>query len=130
MFCLAGLLDGAKDGGECTAGKRKNARWRKLIAQRQILNPIGMRCASHGKQQTIGTMKPTPLTTYNASRRDSLEFTMYKARRSPITDYNYHSVSFEHSSAKFVHPAARSFWNRSEERRVGKECRSRWSPYH
>ena len=24
--------------------------------------------------------------------------------------------------------AARS--NRSEERRVGKECRSRWSPYH
>src|SRR3712207_1410420 len=22
-----------------------------------------------------------------------------------------------------------SFWNRSEERRVGKECRSRWSPY-
>src|SRR2546426_11121188 len=22
------------------------------------------------------------------------------------------------------------FWQRSEERRVGKECRSRWSPYH
>ena len=22
------------------------------------------------------------------------------------------------------------FWHRSEERRVGKECRSRWSPYH
>src|SRR3712207_9251263 len=24
----------------------------------------------------------------------------------------------------------RSLWGRSEERRVGKECRSRWSPYH
>ena len=24
----------------------------------------------------------------------------------------------------------RSLSNRSEERRVGKECRSRWSPYH
>jgi len=24
----------------------------------------------------------------------------------------------------------RAFYNRSEERRVGKECRSRWSPYH
>ena len=24
----------------------------------------------------------------------------------------------------------RSYKNRSEERRVGKECRSRWSPYH
>ena len=23
-----------------------------------------------------------------------------------------------------------SSWKRSEERRVGKECRSRWSPYH
>ena len=22
------------------------------------------------------------------------------------------------------------WWDRSEERRVGKECRSRWSPYH
>ncbi len=26
--------------------------------------------------------------------------------------------------------AIRSGKNRSEERRVGKECRSRWSPYH
>ena len=24
----------------------------------------------------------------------------------------------------------RKCWTRSEERRVGKECRSRWSPYH
>ena len=28
------------------------------------------------------------------------------------------------------HSTAQSFINRSEERRVGKECRSRWSPYH
>src|SRR2546426_9584422 len=27
-------------------------------------------------------------------------------------------------------PAATSCQSRSEERRVGKECRSRWSPYH
>src|SRR2546429_6469144 len=27
-------------------------------------------------------------------------------------------------------PAEHSFYGRSEERRVGKECRSRWSPYH
>ena len=26
--------------------------------------------------------------------------------------------------------APSSFFARSEERRVGKECRSRWSPYH
>src|SRR3712207_3799026 len=27
-------------------------------------------------------------------------------------------------------PGSRPGWRRSEERRVGKECRSRWSPYH
>ena len=27
-------------------------------------------------------------------------------------------------------PAKASYTVRSEERRVGKECRSRWSPYH
>ena len=30
-----------------------------------------------------------------------------------------------------AHRAELTLWNaRSEERRVGKECRSRWSPYH
>ena len=28
------------------------------------------------------------------------------------------------------HNAVHKLWVRSEERRVGKECRSRWSPYH
>ena len=30
----------------------------------------------------------------------------------------------------FAFIAGRAAWTRSEERRVGKECRSRWSPYH
>src|SRR2546422_6056687 len=34
------------------------------------------------------------------------------------------------STAKFVEPGAYIRVARSEERRVGKECRSRWSPYH
>ena len=30
-----------------------------------------------------------------------------------------------------THPKLNHWWHvRSEERRVGKECRSRWSPYH
>ena len=37
------------------------------------------------------------------------------------------NIAFEH----FFKPLPRhSHGNRSEERRVGKECRSRWSPYH
>src|SRR2546422_11065562 len=33
-------------------------------------------------------------------------------------------------SADDAHPVATGAVVRSEERRVGKECRSRWSPYH
>src|SRR5256885_16765699 len=34
------------------------------------------------------------------------------------------------ASSKFSLSTARRSCSRSEERRVGKECRSRWSPYH
>ena len=42
------------------------------------------------------------------------------------------SVSEETSSKSFYKPhhISLSLPDRSEERRVGKECRSRWSPYH
>ena len=33
-------------------------------------------------------------------------------------------------TASFGESVTFDFQNRSEERRVGKECRSRWSPYH
>ena len=31
---------------------------------------------------------------------------------------------------KAMAPGSKGYEERSEERRVGKECRSRWSPYH
>ena len=34
------------------------------------------------------------------------------------------------SISSFIRMTLSSVANRSEERRVGKECRSRWSPYH
>ena len=46
------------------------------------------------------------------------------------------SINGQYSGAKSEMSAANSLWIdddyslRSEERRVGKECRSRWSPYH
>ena len=35
----------------------------------------------------------------------------------------------DHKTENLFHEQRRH-WDRSEERRVGKECRSRWSPYH
>src|SRR5437016_3701826 len=40
------------------------------------------------------------------------------------------NVSFESSQKESLHFVRRINLNRSEERRVGKECRSRWSTYH
>ena len=40
----------------------------------------------------------------------------------------YEDIKKVEVSLKVVKPEAAE--NRSEERRVGKECRSRWSPYH
>jgi len=56
-------------------------------------------------------MKPTPLTTYKESRRDSFDLAVGKRSRAPITDYNHHSVAFEESRTHHVRNPARSFWN-------------------
>ena len=41
------------------------------------------------------------------------------------------AVEFSHRSGRDLINMAKKRTNvRSEERRVGKECRSRWSPYH
>ena len=44
-----------------------------------------------------------------------------------INSMNEGMVSESVDSMKYL---VKSVENRSEERRVGKECRSRWSPYH
>ena len=44
-------------------------------------------------------------------------------RKKVSSTYAKNETSTQHSCTFPMHP-------RSEERRVGKECRSRWSPYH
>ena len=58
----------------------------------------------------------------------------------PLTEYNkekayketYELLLLTYRKVKNVAPdvMGKSLEERSEERRVGKECRSRWSPYH
>src|SRR2546422_8037763 len=65
------------------------------------------------------------------------------AQRGPVTLTPSISVSEEYNDNLFFNnqdrqrdfitgfsPTITLFVNRSEERRVGNECRSRWSPYH
>src|SRR5437879_13334966 len=53
----------------------------------------------------------------------------------PISPRRYRSLPRKAAlqgarNASRTHPQPRQVRRRSEERRVGKECRSRWSPYH
>jgi hypothetical protein len=56
-------------------------------------------------------MKPIASTTPNGTRRDAFDRVMPYDRPAPITDYNYHSITFEGSSARYVRNPPRSFWN-------------------
>jgi hypothetical protein len=56
-------------------------------------------------------MKPIFLTITSPHRRESFDGGKCRNRRSPVTDYNYHSIAFEESRARCVRIRARSFWN-------------------
>jgi hypothetical protein len=56
-------------------------------------------------------MKPTFPTIIRSRCRESLGGSKCRSRRSPVTNYNYHSIAFEGSSAPYARAGARSFWN-------------------
>ena len=62
-----------------------------------------------GNSYTVGTNDPVELQSAVIDRRSDDYYTIYLAPQAGLTDLEQ---------------------IRSEERRVGKECRSRWSPYH
>src|SRR3712207_8606764 len=57
---------------------------------------------------------PTAVLSFSAGKENPL------ADYLEMKDIDFHEISVKASTAP----------DRSEERRVGKECRSRWSPYH
>ena len=62
----------------------------------------------------------------------------YRLRLDAGVDFPHHDILHRgivkvnplHLDGVFLLDAVDEFRSRSEERRVGKECRSRWSPYH
>jgi len=55
-------------------------------------------------------MKPIASTTPKSTHRDAFDRVMPYDRPAPITDYNYDSITFEGSSARYVRNPPRSFW--------------------
>src|SRR3712207_9545180 len=53
-----------------------------------------------------------------------------KVEATKFTEVGYVGRDVEQIARDLVEEAVRLEKERSEERRVGKECRSRWSPYH
>ena len=64
------------------------------------------------------------------SRYDCGKFCSPLNDGSPVCCSTKHAVPVvDKAEFKFL-KSRTDLWHRSEERRVGKECRSRWSPYH
>ena len=61
-------------------------------------------------------------------RMDNLNRAVQALKRLPRTKVTGASHLYETQPVGYLEQGP--FLNRSEERRVGKECRSRWSPYH
>ena len=61
-----------------------------------------------------------------ANNQGPVTISSSSSERAPIIYFDGASCFGHHNGAIQIELAA----NRSEERRVGKECRSRWSPYH
>ena len=56
-------------------------------------------------------MKPTFSSITDSLRRGSFEPSVNRRPSAPLTDYNYHSVAFEPTGARYVGKRPRSFWN-------------------
>src|SRR5256885_16332054 len=71
---------------------------------------------------------PQELLAASLASCTAITMEMYAARKG--WDIGHVEVDVEYSPAERGCPTKFQLIMRSEERRVGKECRSRWSPYH
>ena len=105
-----------------------------LLRIQNDLNSLGL-----AMRDMLDNEEPYPLTAWSAQfqrvRTDLDDALRREQQVAPVNRSSDQKQYLESSVAQFWGAADRTFAlaqgpNRSEERRVGKECRSRWSPYH
>src|SRR2546430_2621064 len=89
---------------------------------------------AHGQEAgTSEVIRPTAMFLSQFIKpEDYVSVIAYDMRPTPLTDFTNdpHRIQQVISLLLQSTPAFSDSNLRSEERRVGKECRSRWSPYH
>src|ERR1022692_715178 len=113
---------------------RLDAAQRRFLAQGRMINMTAIatqsRLTLHA--ETAGDMMASnPVSIReNASVHEAIVlFTKKGFSAAPVIDTAGRPVGVVSLSDVIIHDRTKMEW-RSEERRVGKECRSRWSPYH
>src|SRR2546422_8418986 len=95
--------------------------------------------SSGSSSPAVSTPAPSPAREAGASRGFELFSLLADHEHEQVSAYydpstGYRGIIAIHSTVLGPALGGTRFWNyasdRSEERRVGKECRSRWSPYH
>src|SRR5260221_4236044 len=88
-------------------------------------DPIPACCPSANGSQNQSTIPRYFIKKISSpAMHGSVEPAIYRQIRSPVRELRRHVLVDIDSQARLLSGM------RSEERRVGKECRSRWSPYH
>ena len=112
--------------------KKRGKTWYVRFSKRETQwDPEKQKNISVLKQKSKGGFKTKAEAQQYGIKMEAASISGVDVVKNPVfTDY------FEHWYLTFKFPIIRKstqkryITNRSEERRVGKECRSRWSPYH
>src|SRR3712207_9458140 len=78
----------------------------------------------------FGTTMSSDYTLTHGTAAQHIKYSLHESRKPLplILNFRYKKGTSSHENGQWKNATPKK--PRSEERRVGKECRSRWSPYH
>jgi len=94
-----------------------------IIFQKKIMSENKKKPKDYGRKAFVKMM-------WKWSKKVRKKITYQIKRLGCSVDWTKERFTLDPIISKAVQFAFITLYNRSEERRVGKECRSRWSPYH